>query len=192
MAEYPADRFDELPDDVARVGAHRAPRPRGRGWIAVAWAALASGVFVVAGLWGLSLITDRVSFEIPSFEASEPMPTPTTPSSAPPSIEPITNPDDAELPSGFTITILNGAGVSGLGQTASGILSDADWRVGTVTSAAQDDLEQTVVYYNAPELEGVAFGMVSLLGAGTVELSDAFPGAPITIAIGTDFAALQE
>jgi len=192
MAQFPADRFDELPDDVARVGAHRAPRGRGAGWIGFAWAALASGILVIAGLWGLSLITDRVSFEIPSFEATEPMPTPTTPSSAPPSIEPITNPDDAELPDGFTITILNGAGVTGLGQTAGGILSDADWRVGTVTSAAQDDLEQTVVYYNAPELEAVALGLASLLGTGSIELSDAFPGAPVTIAIGADFAALQQ
>jgi hypothetical protein len=31
--------------------------------------------------------------------------------------------------------------------------------------------------------------MVALLGIGTIALSDAFPGAPITIALGTDFAA---
>ena len=31
--------------------------------------------------------------------------------------------------------------------------------------------------------------LVALLGVGTFEQSDAFPGAPITIVVGADFAA---
>jgi hypothetical protein len=182
MAEFPPDRFDEIPADLGRVGAHRAPRPRGRVAIAVAWAALASGVLVVAGLWGLSLITDRVSFEIPGFDTAEPAPTPT--------VEPITDPALADLPAGFTITILNGAGVDGLGDAARDLLTAPGWPVGTVTSAAEDGLTQTVVFYSEPSLEAVARGMVVLLGTGEIELSDAFPGAPVTIALGADFAAI--
>ena len=191
MAEFAPDRFDEIPAELGRVGAHRAPRRRGGAAIAVAWAALASGVLVVAGLWGLSLITDRVTFEIPGFDTAEPMPTPTESASPPPpSVEPITDPALAELPAGFTITILNGAGVDGLGAAARDLLTAPGWPVGTVTSAGQDDLTETVVFYSDPALEGVALGMAVLLGTGDIELSDAFPGAPITITLGADFAEL--
>lgn len=190
MAEYTPDRFDEIPPSLGRVGAHRAPAPRGRGWIVVAWAALASGVLIVAGLYGLSLISDRVTFPLPGLDTAEPMPTPSATTSAPPSVEPITDPALAVLPAGFTITVLNGTEIDGLGASARDLLAAPGWPVGTVTAAAQTDLVDTVVYYNDPALEGVAAGMVALLGAGVTELSDAFPGAPVTIALGADFAAL--
>lgn len=192
MAEFPTDRFDDLPTDVRRIGAHRAPRPRGRGWIAVAWAALASGVLVVGGLYGLSLISDRVSFEIPGFVAEpEPEPTPTETPTPTPTVDAITDPTQVELPEGFTITILNGAGVDGLGEQARELITAPGWPVGTVTAAGQDDLTQTVVFYSEPALEGVALGMAVLLGIGEIEQSNAFPGAPITIALGADFAELS-
>jgi hypothetical protein len=190
MAEFEPDRFDEIPAELGRVGAHRAPRRRGGTAIAVAWAALASGVLVVAGLWGLSLISDRVTFEIPGFDTAEPTPTPTETPTPTPTVDPITDPALAELPAGFTITILNGAGVDGLGAAARDLLTAPGWPVGTVTSAAQDDLTETVVFYSDPALEGVALGMTVLLGTGDIEFSDAFPGAPITITLGADFAAL--
>lgn len=188
MAEYTPDRFDDIPESLGRVGAHRAPAARGRGWIAFAWAALASGVLVVGGLYGLSLISDRVTFEIPGLGTAEPEPTPTETATAPPSVEPITDPALVELPAGFTITVLNGTEVAGLGSTARDLIVAPGWPVGTVTSAAQTDLTETVVYYGDPALEGVAAGMAALLGVGAIELSDAFPGAPVTIVLGSDFA----
>lgn len=192
MAEITHDRFDDIPADLGRVGAHRATRRKGGVAIAVAWAALATIVLIVGSLWALSLITDRVSFEIPGFDTAEPMPTPTETPSPEPVIDPITDPALAELPAGFTITILNGAGVDGLGTAASDLLTVSGWPVGTVTSAGEDDLTETVVFYSDPALEAVALGMVELLGAGVIEFSDAFPGAPITIALGADFAAIAE
>ncbi len=192
MADYAHDRFDEIPAELGRVGAHRAPRGRAGAFIAVAWAALASGVLIVAGLYALSLISDRVSFEIPGFDTAEPLPAPSEPGAPPPAptADPITDPSLAELPDGFIITILNGAGVEGLGSAASDLLTEPGWPIGTVTSAAQDDLAETVVFYSNPNLEGVALGMTVLLGTGVIELSDAFPGAPITITLGADFADL--
>jgi hypothetical protein len=142
---------------------------------------LASGLLVVVGLYSLSLISDRVTFDIPGVSGVAPAPAG--------SIEPITDPALAALPDGFTITILNGTEVSGLGALASDALVDPGWPVGTVTAAAQSDLAETVVYFSDPALEGVAAGMVALLGVGSIALSDAFPGAPITIALGADFAA---
>jgi hypothetical protein len=192
MAQFTPDRFDEIPDSLGRVGAHRAARPRGRAWIAVAWAALASGVLVIVGLYALSMITDRVTFEIPGFGDSVVEPGPVEPDAAPlaPVVEPITDPAQIELPAGFTITVLNGTEVAGLGAQARDLLIAPGWPVGTATVAAQTDLTDTVVYFNDPTLEGVAAGMAALLGVGTIELSDAFRGAPITIAVGADFAAL--
>jgi len=190
MARFEPDRFDDIPTELGRVGAHRAPRRRGRAIVAIAWAALASGVLVVGGLYALSIITDRVTFEIPGFGTAEPMPTPTESPSPTPTVDPITDPALAELPAGFTITILNGTAVDGLGIVARDLLTAPGWPVGTVTSAGQDDLTETVVFYSDPALEGVARGMTVLLGTGDVELSVAFPGAPITISLGADFAAI--
>src|SRR5476649_2551082 len=56
MASFPHDQFDEIPTDLARIGAHRAPAKRGLGWVRFGWAALATAVLVVAGLFGLSLL----------------------------------------------------------------------------------------------------------------------------------------
>ncbi len=193
MAQFEPDRFDEIPAELGRVGAHRAPRGRGGVFVAAAWAALASGVLVVAGLYGLSLITDRVTFEIPAFDTAEPEPEPDVapePDSAP-TVEPVTDPALVELPAGFTITILNAAGVEGLGATARDLITPPGWPVGTVTAADQDDLAETIVFYSDPTLEAVALGMTVLLGVGSIELSDAFPGAPITITVGADFAAVS-
>lgn len=189
MADFPRDRFDDIPEQLGRVGAHRAPRSRRGAWIAIAWAALASGVLVVVGLYLLSLISDRVTFELPGLGTAEPMPTATETPSPTPTVEPITDPTLVELPAGFTITVLNGTAVEGLGASARDLIAAPGWPVGTVTAAAQTDVEQTTIFFSDPALEGVAAGMAQLLGAGVIEQSDAFPGAPITVVLGADFAA---
>jgi hypothetical protein len=71
MASYPKDRFDDLPEDLVRVGAHRAPRKKGGGWIGFAWAALATLVLTVGGLFVLSVIDPGVRFEIPGLPVAE-------------------------------------------------------------------------------------------------------------------------
>ena len=100
----------------------------------------------------------------------------------------MTDPTTVQLPEGFTITVLNGAGVAGLGQQSADVLTAAGWPVGAVTNAAADDVEVTTVYYSNPADEGIALGMVELLGVGEIQLSDAFPGAPVTIVVGADAA----
>ena len=67
MASTTRDRFDDIPSDIVRVGAHRAPAKRGRVWIRLAWAALATGVLIVGGLYGLSRVNSAISFELPDF-----------------------------------------------------------------------------------------------------------------------------
>lgn len=181
MPDFPPDRFDDLPLDPGRVGAHRAPRSRSAVWRAVGIGAAASAVLVVVGLVGLASIDDRLELDIPVL-TSPPEEDPDAPG------EPITDAADADLPDDFTITILDGTGSVGRGPQAQSALDARGWPVGTVTQAATTDIEETVVYYTSPDFEPVARGMVELLdGVADIELTDAFPGAPITIVLGTDY-----
>jgi len=56
MASYPKDRFDQLPEDLQRIGAHRGPAKKGRGWIGFAWALLATGVLIFGGLFAIGKV----------------------------------------------------------------------------------------------------------------------------------------
>jgi hypothetical protein len=189
MATYPQDQFDVLPDDLLRVGAHRGPKVKGRGWIGFAWAALATGVLIVAGIYTLSRLDANFAFELPSLSAEETS-TPTATASAEPEVVPITDPgsiDDRDI----TITVLNGTATTGLENDAADVLNDADWNVTSEASASANDVETTVVYYSDAANEDVAAGIVLALGTGETRLSDAFVGAPITVVLGADFPAAE-
>jgi hypothetical protein len=186
MASYPKDRFDDLPDDLVRVGAHRAPKKRGGGWIGLAWAALATLVLVVGGLFVLSLVDESIRFELPGLPvASEPTVTPTEATT--PTAIPLTDPaliDPARL---ITITVLNGTPVVGQQDVAGQALAAAGWPIGSMTTASTTDIEETIVYYSNPADEEIARGLVEALGVGDVRESTAFLGAPITIVLGADY-----
>ena len=147
-----------------------------------------SVVLVVVGMVGLAAIDDRLELDIPVL-TSPPEENPDAPAEpGEPAGGPITDAADADLPDDFTITILDGTGSVGRGPQAQSALDARGWPVGTVTQAATTDIEETVVYYASPDLEPVARGMVELLdGVADIELTDAFPGAPITIVLGTDY-----
>lgn len=181
MSEYPSDRFDDVPAELGRVGAHRAPAPPSRPWVVAGVIALATGMLVGLGLLALQVIDSGL-------DLGTPPPVGQPPAEPEPEITPVTDPTTVQLPEGFTITVLNGAGIAGLGQSNADVLAAAGWPVGAVTNAAADDVETTTVYYSNPADEAIALGMVELLGLGAIELSDAFPGAPITIVIGADAA----
>lgn len=185
MAATPTDRFDDIPDDLARVGAHRAPAPRGRGWIAFAWAVLATGVLVVAGLYGLSRFDPTFQFDLPSFGAGEPVGEATV---APEDVvEPVTDPATVDPALGLTISVLNGTETQGLQNTAGDQISDAGWPDPARANAASRAEETTTIFYHTTDFEGIALGLAELLGAGEVVLSDAYLGAPVTILLGTDY-----
>jgi hypothetical protein len=182
MARFPTDQFDELPDDLYRVGAHRAAPRKGRGWIVVAWAALACVVLTAAGLFGLSQLGGSVS--LPGLSAQQ-APTEAPAPETAPTAEPVTDP--STIDSAISITVLNGTGTSGLANDVGDRLQEAGWPIGSRTNTAQSDVETTTVYYSAAENEGIARGLAQALGTSAVSLSDAFPGAPITIVLGSDY-----
>jgi hypothetical protein len=186
MASYPKDRFDDLPEDLVRVGAHRAPRKRGGGWIAFAWAALATLVLTVGGLYVLSLVDPGVRFEIPGLPAASD-PTAEPEDETTPTAIPLTDPATIDPARNITITVLNGGPIAEEQEVAGQELADAGWPIGSRTTASTNDIEKTIVYYSNPADEEIARGLVQTLGVGDVKLSDAFVGAPLTIVLGADY-----
>lgn len=180
MAEkYPRDRFDDIPDGLQRVGAHRAPRPKGRGWIAVGWAALAVVVLVGAGIFGLSLVSGSISFHgSPNTTSGTPTPTPTPTPTIVPTVDP-----------SLSVNVLNGTTTEGLGGKVRDVLTAAGWKVGAIANADQQTLTQTIVYYSDPKNQAAALGAAQSLPGATVQESQAFAdtGADLTVVIGSDY-----
>jgi hypothetical protein len=184
MKQYPKDQFDDVPRNLARVGAHRASVTSRRGWFWFGWAAFACGVLVVGGIVALSVLNGTLPFGS-SFAGQTSTPTP----EVTPTAEPITDPSAVDPDLGLTITVLNGTPVEGLQNTAGDVLTGQQWPVGARNVASSNEVPKTTVYYNSAEFEGIARGVLAALGGvGTVELSDAYLGAPITVVLGADYA----
>lgn len=196
MAKPPSDRFDTIPADLDRTGAHRGPRRKGRGWIAFAWAALATGVIVAGGVVGLAVINNNIQFTdiLGGTTASTPTPTPTPT----PTVTPILDP-------ALTVTVLNGTETVGLAASVGESMREAGWAgVGSTANASATDFKTTTVYYVDPANEAAALGLAdSLFAKATadaeangvalsitairVEQSDQFQGASATVVLGADF-----
>jgi hypothetical protein len=190
MATFPKDQFDTLPEDLARQGAHRAPKKRGGGWIGFLAAIVATAVLVTGGLYGVSLVNDSIEFTIPGLGGgNEEVAEPTV--SATPEVPPILDPTQIDKKRKITITVLNGTAVSGLETVAGKALTKAKWPVASTAPSSSTDIAKTFVYYKNPEDEDVARGLVIALGIGEIRESDKFLGAPITIVVGQDYADLQ-
>lgn len=187
MATTSRDRFDDIPDELVRVGAHRAPAKRGVGWIRFAWAALATGVLVLGGLYGLSLVYPSISFELPDLGGGVAAP---GESSAPePEVTPITDPALVDPALALSISVLNGSPTDGLQQVAADQIELAGWGKPSAAVAGERDEEVTVIYYNGAEYEAIALGLAQLLGTDPANIrnSDFYLGAPVTIVLGADY-----
>ncbi len=189
MASSPHDRFDDLPDDLVRVGAHRSPPKRGRGWINFAWAALATGLLVVGGLYGLSRVNPAISFELPSLggEGAEPG-TSATPE---PEAVPMTVEEwkAADPPIALTISVLNASPTDKQQDVVAEQIGLGGWPSPAAAVASTRDQELTVIYYNGAQYESIALGLAQLLGTDPANIanSDAYLGAPVTIVLGADY-----
>lgn len=179
------DRFDAIPDDLHRVGAHRAKAHWGRGWINVAWAAGAVIVLSTAGLWGLSQVNSDFEFGLPFQSATEDEPGAPPVDGAPEAVEPKLDPTIA-------ITVLNGTGTSGLSNTVGDYLVEQGWEgaafgTGARVSASTSDVAVTQVIYNNPENEAAARAMIETLGVGELVLANTYPASPLAVLLGSDF-----
>jgi hypothetical protein len=185
MATYPKDQFDDVPADLSRVGAHRAPAPRGRGWITFAWAALATGVLVAAGVIGITLIGGgEVDLGTTTAETTS-TPEPTS------SVTALADPADIDADRDISISILDGTSFTDLGETVYADLTEKGWPVEESAEADQNDTETTIVYYTDAANEDIALGLVAALGVGETRLrEDAQLGADLRVLVGADYEAL--
>ena len=187
MASTTRDRFDDIPDDLVRVGAHRAPAKRGRGWIAFAWAALATGVLIVGGLYGLSRVNPAISFELPVI--ADGGADPGASASAAPEVEPLTDPTLVDPALNLSISVLNGSPTDGLQRSAADQIEVAGWPKPATAVAGAREEATTRIYYNGAQFEAIALGLAQVLGTDPANVlnSDFYQGAPITIVLGSDY-----
>ena len=178
MATEPRDSFDRVPSDVARRGAHRGPKRRGRGWITFAWAALATGVLVGLGVVALFAANNSSqfssSFSGGSSAVASDTPTPT------PTIVPTVDPS-------LSVTILNGTTVEGLATRASDQATTDGWAVGTEANASATDVTVSTVYYSKPNNQAAAAGLAASLGGIAIAQSDQFSDTDLTVVLGIDY-----
>jgi allophanate hydrolase subunit 2 len=182
MATYPKDQFDDLPADAPRVGAHRGPARRGGGWITFAWAALATGVLVAAGVGGFSLLGAAGDSQV-----ADPVITATATATA----TPITDPTTIAAKRDISITMLNGTDANGLAQKAEKALVKDKWPVTSAADAESTSHKSTIIYYSNADDEDVARGVAIELTVGTISLDTTMQGAPIKVVLGADYKALQ-
>jgi hypothetical protein len=189
MASFPRDQFDDVPAGDGRVGAHRAPAQRGRGWIGFAWAALATGVLVLVGLFVLSRIDSSFQLGLPGLGGGVASASSSATSTAAPTAAAVTDPSTlpADIATGLSISVLNGTADDTLDDKAGDAIKNAGWPDPARADSSSQSEKTTIVYYSDAKYEGVARGLAQLLKVSTVQLSDAFPGASVTIVLGADY-----
>lgn len=177
--KYPKDRFDVIPDDLERVGAHRAPRGRGRGWIAFGWALLATVVLVAGGVFWLFSVNNSVNFNGIFTPGST---TPSITATPTPTVVPTVDPS-------LSVTVLNGTPTAGLAASVGDKLVAAGWNVTSRANASTTEFTQTTVYYADETLHGAALGIAAELPGSVVALTQEFvdSGAALTVVVGSDY-----
>jgi hypothetical protein len=177
---YPNDRFDDLPQHLDRVGAHRAPEKKGRRWVAFWWALAATALLIGIGAVGLTVLNNRLNITIPGIQAVAPSEDPTE--EPVPTAEPTTDPS-------ASVTVLNGTTGLGIARSVGELLTAEGWTVATTSNADTEDIVETTVYYSDPIHEGAARGVAALLPGSDVALADTFAGsgATLTVVVGADY-----
>jgi len=172
---FPRDRFDEVPAQRGRIGAHRAENPRMRGGVIFLWAAATTLVLVAAGVFGTLVASGRIDLAPAATPTSTPEPT----------VTPI-------LDTTYSVLVLNATPVEGLsGQVADKIIA-AGWKASQVSAGAagSDDFRTTTVFYPTPEDEAAAAGLADAIGGAAIQESADYLQSPdqkqLTVVIGLD------
>ena len=171
------DRFDNLPEGLSRVGAHRAPRSARSGLIGFAWAALSTFVLVASGVVAMVFVTGTITLDglLPVTSST---PAVTTVKTAKPTIDPTVR-----------VSVINASGVDGAATRVADQLAADGVLIGTKSNATEV-VEKTMVYYGDPAVEGAARGIARALGGGAdVERTSAFAGtqAKISVIVGSSY-----
>lgn len=202
------DRYDRANKNLNRVGAHRMPRRRGRGILALVWALLAILILVGAGVVAILAINGKLDeglggLNLTPGTTSQSTSPPASPDAgdakgeetAPPQ-EPSEEPTEEVVPTqdpSLTVIVLNGTTMSGLAGGLTDELANEGWSMAEAANADSSDVATTTVYYSDPEQEGAALGLLEDLQehAPDAEAQLADPGdggtADMTVVIGADY-----
>jgi hypothetical protein len=158
-SEFPRDRFDDLPEDVGRVGAHRAEQPHMRGGVVFFWAALATVILIAVGIFAMFVVSGRIVL----FPEPTPEPTPTV------TVDPVVD-------TSYSVLILNATPETGLATQLKDQLIAAGWVPDTVLAgqAGTDDFPETTVYYATDADYAAALGLANVIGGAAVAQSDIY------------------
>lgn len=202
MSQYPEDEFDVAGRERAPQGTHRAPR---NPWRALLPYALVI-VLVPLLAWGAVGLLGSGGGTGDGGDAQD------TETTAPPTAEETTEPADEEptdaegttegeegespdegLPADVitttSISVLNGAGISGIAAEAAGQLTDAGFTDVVAADYGASAPEATTLYYRNADLAPTAEAIGDLLGIETlVELASATQNVEIAIVLRADFA----
>jgi hypothetical protein len=155
---YPRDRFDDVADETGRVGAHRAENPRMRAGVVFAWAALATVILVAVGIFGVLVVSDRISFG----------PGDTSTSAPDPGVVP-------EIDTTYAVLVLNASGQDGAAAPLREEIIAAGWAADDVTAGdAGSTFETTTVFYASEADEAAALGLADVVGGAQVAQSDQY------------------
>lgn len=187
MTKPPKDIFDDVAPRTERVGAHRQPIRR-RPWWFHAAISLGSVVTIILGaLVGISIIDAKTlqALDIPTFgDTATPTPTP-TPTPTVSLVDPLTMTKKAVA--AVSITVLNGTSDDGLAESVADMVRTAGWTSVSSAAASDTSIKVSVVVYGPDEDLPFATSVAASLGITAVKQSDVYPGAKVTVLVGSDF-----
>ena len=187
------DRFDDIPQEEGYVGIRRAQRSKTFWLVPTGIVTGVSIILIAVGMVVVQRADERLQISPEEIALAEPEPTAVEevapepePEPEPEPVEPIINPtaDDAD---GLTITILNGTDTTGLAARAGNLLDREGWPEQTRTNADEQGVTESLVAYQDPDDEALALGVGEILGITQVVQTDNYPGARITVLVGSDF-----
>lgn len=187
MSKKITDRYDDSSRSPERVGAHRRPVTRLAWWVTTLISLGSVAAIILAALVGVSVIDaknlqalDLPAIGITAAPTPTPTPTPTIPMKDPSNIKP-------GALAKLTITVLNGTKQSGLAADVADMLTAQNWQNISIANAADNTITVSVVVYGPDENLLYANGVAAALGIKAVKQSDMYPGATVTVLVGSDF-----
>jgi len=173
--KFGTDRFDDVPPEVQRVGAHRSSGRTWSPWFIFAWAALITGLIVGGSSAYIFGSSGKLQAFLFPFSTPTPSPTPT----APPTVAP-----------DILVNVFNATPIVGLATTVGDQLTAAGVLVGVKSNASVTDTKKTIVFYSTKGNEGAARGVcIALDNSCQIKFTSAYASsqAPLTLVLGADY-----
>lgn len=185
---YEPDEFDEIVRGGGPVGVHRAPRPWWTRVVAPVLVFLLAGAaaYVIANyLWNRDVATPGGSPTPTVTQSIEQSVTPSPSTSATNSQSASPTPT-ATVNFGANVSVLNGAGVSGLAAKNQKILEGAGFTTVAASNLASPKPAANVVVYEVDAMKATAEAVAKALGISEIALDVTQSGSDVEVQLVTD------